>query len=1139
MGRHKKTRVTEPRTEASSTYSSNSSTESLPQTQRVEIRFKRMLSERKEKSKRRKKTPSTTQPLEYNTNNSVDRTNSRTSYYHQHYHHHHYHVDAPERSDSGDTTTSSFSNRPANYREVEAYPQYHRTRSSKRNSRNSYGSNYAKSTHAQPALSTSPKLTQSPSITRQGRFDNAASPIPHDNASSRQSSVHESRQRPLQKRASSQRSSNIVPHRVSTSRRTRDIPHTQSLIRTSTTGGPSTAKPTGTQRPRRIVHTVASLERLNQLEFGSPALMIRRKPTMARRNGTPIRRFFLRIFRRRTRAKFYYTKAQLRKNISLSAPAADPRYHQYSVRPIQLFSLRPKPRIPSVRKPSNIQISQPIQVTKHAGIDSTGRGEVLSIRNPIRNRRSSSMIRVKIPPDSPLARQGHMVQAPPRPGSSVRSNAEYDFIDERLDRLQQELDETRRMKRRLSQRKDSLSSSSNSLRHRVSRASLARERSFISLTSTVLPTLDDHPDIIRRSDLYKRKSLKSDLGHMPVPPSSSKISRMDIDSAQDPEKVDEALAFVNTWAEYLRRAIAVRILLRQEIKSHEYQEEQEWEKLQAVEEEEASSYIGESDSVRSFGSDSSNSKGSQSITRTSDMMGLSAAKNSRFADSPRDTTSRGYGGGGGGTSSSTSDGTRYRVARLPYMSPASARVPSYLRGGNTSGTSSIYSTAEENFVHDDGEIFYNDNGEMISITPVSTIAQGSVLSLTPADTSNTRAVASSIRQALRQGQMHEKYAALMGSGQRSFSASAIVSQSTGERSRLVPLAEQRVSRGNSQKSDSSKDSYGSFGKPGKESVWMRSSSSSGKSSFKSQPRPLPPLPGSHSKRIVSAPVRSLMTVPTDDNTSPQQSSSSSNSPGASVDDTIERSSRPLAIPQLLQDQREMGDKILADMVQEMKELQARSLALSDLAKNHRDISESENQENVYQTPTNSSSSEFSVFPVHKPQGIPSAKSHYYVLGSPKGSGTNVARNDPTVAGSSSSQQLSSNRSLPRLASVPRLQTGDSLSSGSSGSLPHIPRKISRAESIAAAASVNLSRGGQNRRRPRSEVSSRRSSQRSSFSGTYSNNSDNDYQEAFADLSAPPAMVATIGSSGSSRQGSTDSNDRLTTTWVTMDMTNHH
>lgn len=168
--------------------------------------------------------------------------------------------------------------------------------------------------------------------------------------------------------------------------------------------------------PPKVIHTSVSLERMNIQEFGSSLLMVRRKRSHASIRGGPVRQFFLRLFRRRSRAKYHFSKAQLSRRNAKGAKALRRRstaivpdyssstssspivgrpkgkVRQYRVRPFQLFNIRPYP----VRKQtpplptSGHAISSPKQVTKYVGIDPTGSPEMLSIKS----RHSSGALRI-------------------------------------------------------------------------------------------------------------------------------------------------------------------------------------------------------------------------------------------------------------------------------------------------------------------------------------------------------------------------------------------------------------------------------------------------------------------------------------------------------------------------------------------------------------------------------------------------------------------------------------------------------------------------------------------------------------------------------------------------------------------------
>lgn len=499
--------------------------------------------------------------------------------------------------------------------------------------------------------------------------------------------------------------------------------------------------------PRRPpIHTAASLEALNKVEFGSPTLLLRRKKSTKITSNSRMRRFFVQLFRRRTRPKYYYTKAQLSKSLSLGLTDMDGNVRQYKVRPAQLLALRPLPRTPSLMRKKSIaptakknikkkvtgnMISEPIDVTKHAGLMETGNSEVLSIRS----RRSSSMIRVRVPDDSPLRYSQASSSSSSRFRSAQSSGRDsYDTVDERLDRIQRELDETRRMRRHLSNASgytrwsSSSSGSTSSTSFFYRHNSLLGSRSFISLTSQVLSTHEDHPEVIKRSDLFTRKSLRHVLGHMTHPPSSNRISRMDKEMGSMGKNSENSVEFVNSWSEYLQRAIAVRAALRTELRRSKTVDETRWRQqvlnsLEEDEEETASSYIGETETVSSFNTSSSD-RSRQATQNSRTDMRLAGRNVSGFTGS----SSR---GGGSNSQQSTPTQQSQDTGRQHSMLIPRAEEPS----------------------PGQKEFYVDDNGEVISITPVSmtTPQRGKILTV------------SAVRLALMQGTLADgRYSGLTG-----------------------------------------------------------------------------------------------------------------------------------------------------------------------------------------------------------------------------------------------------------------------------------------------------------------------------------------------------------------------------------------
>ncbi|KAF5095262.1 hypothetical protein D0Z00_003222 [Geotrichum galactomycetum] len=205
---------------------------------------------------------------------------------------------------------------------------------------------------------------------------------------------------------------------------------------------------------------------------------------------------------------------------------------------------------------------------------------------------------------------------------------------------------------------------------------------------------------------------------------------MDREMGSKEKSSENSVEFVNSWSEYLQRAIAVRVALRKEFKRSNTVEETEWQQqglnsLEEDEEETASSYIGETETVNSFDTSSSD-RSRQATQNSSNDMRLPGRNVSAFTGS----SSR-----GGGSTSQQSTPTQ--------QNPDTGRQHSML----------IPHAEEELSPGQNKEFFVNDNGEVISITPVSmdTPQRGKILT------------ASAVRLALMQGTLVEsRYSGLTG-----------------------------------------------------------------------------------------------------------------------------------------------------------------------------------------------------------------------------------------------------------------------------------------------------------------------------------------------------------------------------------------
>lgn len=921
---------------------SRASSSSLPSSPTLQIRFKRIFNGynsssngspasyiRGAKKQRRRPPPVIVesrdfQPAPVRLVTPTERpnsVNSSTNHYHHHFHHHHY-----SRSNSDASSASSYSTRPRS-RFVAIPPQptevaleaaaasavaSHHSQHSRSRSHRSRHSDMA----PDPGNGHSASVARSETVLIHPASAPAAAPatLPAHHLQP-PSETHVDTTHPV--RHQSRKSQ--APDAQALSRQPSSLFHQQlSQRRPSTSRMPHTAS------------RMASLESISQL--GAPSIRIKRNGSVASIRRSPIRNFFFRLFRRRRRVVTRSHHSFCR-TLALKLPGSDGRFRQYKVKSVQLFRTK--------KPPVRGKISQPLNVTKHTGMDNKGTGEVLSIRSRPSRR------------------------APPHRGSSATrytgytdafNNLEYDYRTEhgphelqgRLDRLQRELDETRELKRQLSTR----SRNSSSLP--------SRTNSVMSGDSSTM----DYPGVRRRMSI-------SSANHQFRPPSQRRIAAMDEEAGTN---VEEALVLV----EYLRHAIAQRIVLRQKLRSIEHQEQREWQQLHSVEEE---SITGETETVSSFNTISTSS------------------------------------------------------ARVTEYQPATSRKQS-LASRKVSSASSYHSASE--FVGGTwhGDVFYDTNGESISITPISSRcnSRSGYAGIEPTTHKRT---ASSVRRALRPERMADKYTALMG-------------PENGKK--IPPLPIEEVAE-----LSLPKPSKVSAGTPNRVAVEQRmpnrqsSKSDRSSSSSKPSPRPLPPTP---QRRNVSAPL------------APSIESRESNKSKTSV---------RINIPRLLLEQRKMSDTILADMVQEMEELQARSMLLSDIAKSQRNTSgesrsapdddsllipssdEDEERIRKYQSASDTSSSDLSLAHGLKKQISTNSdlrrNSAHYVLDSTHG--------EPAVRAASHSS-LSTGAAL-------RLTPPKTRGTATTIPLPTVPRKISTAESIAAAAAVNLSRGKINRRRLRSSA----------------------------------------------------------------------
>lgn len=878
---------------------------SLPTSHTFQTRFKRIFNNKQEQhqeqplSRRHSSKKYTADDLD----DELRPTSPASNHYHHHFHHHHF-----SRSNSDASSASSFSNRPHS-RFLDLPPQPTEVASGSaaaaaasaaaaqryHNHYNQHARLPAQHTHLparnETALARYPASAPARSPSRRYHHQPSGTPSGPQlarNTSSKHNQSHHHRQR---SQLSRQPSTSSLFHQQM-------MPHRYNSIHSN------------------IAARMASLESMASTgSFVPPpaAVRLKRSASIASVHGlAPIKNFFLRLFKRRTAGVITTTSSRKRRRpfrraLALKLPP------QYKI-------FRQKRQQTSMRG----QISQPLSVTRHSGMDKTGQGEVLSIK---------SRYSIKVPRKSSQRKR-----------QSMGGTHEVQLQD-RLNRLQAELDEAKHMQRNESKRSSS-----------------ARNDSILSMDSSLM---DDA--------LMRRMSLSS-ANHQFRPAANAsvmrKVSATDFESGV---KIEDALALVD----YLRQAIAERIVLRQRIRTLEKQEHAEWQRLNSVEEEE--SITGKTETVSSFSS-------------------IPPSPAVRIVENFKPVHARGY-------SQATTMTTRKVSSASSYYSA---------RDNHENGYG--YGTWQ-------GDVFYDANGDSVTVTPI----QSRRNSQSKHQEKSHKRTASSIRRALRPERMADKYNALLVLG----------GGASNTRKELPPLP--------IEEEPSPKEDAVPALPQQNDNAWVRSNSPAlSSSTASSRPRPLPPTP--------------------ERKTASKESMSSKNS------NLGKQSVTRTGVSGLLQQQRKMSDKILADMVQEMEELQARSMLLSDMAKSQK----SPTTESI---PSNENGSLF----------LPSSDEE---------TTTDLGFKSGTYSTSSSSSDLSPARELRKQLSLntdkksnhyllennsAQTPNGNTRAVSHGGvrmtppkmrnarstvvPLPSVPRKVSTAESIAAGANVNLSRGKVNRRRP--------------------------------------------------------------------------
>uniref|UniRef100_A0A060TFU1 ARAD1D17182p n=1 Tax=Blastobotrys adeninivorans TaxID=409370 RepID=A0A060TFU1_BLAAD len=385
-------------------------------------------------------------------------------------------------------------------------------------------------------------------------------------------------------------------HRNKSIRRTGSMTRTSSIRRTGTViGRNSSIRRTGTVRRARFSNPLTSRsgnkDELRSIPYdhtrpaqvgmapkGRPMMLIRHRTTTRSARGSPVREFFRKLLQKlRTRygsnkAVYNFTEDQLKRQLSFSIDETPNRRSKYEIKSMELLGFRPKiKRVPIIHdnasahtasSPSNDLYSsasintsviqrQSDALAQDAGsIDTpqlhSGRGRQLSQENVIMQQYHSLE-----PPQGVTAEydytSGESSDQPPRRRKSVQTQT-----SPQLERSQSQF---------------------------------TRKRSILSRKSTRRSQRDKYTlPVIQRIDLYDNPNPAVKLDHNSSLRRSIRRVRPQSQSGRDggaPDDTDtpevsEALAFVEAWSSYLRRAVAVRVVLRQEIHSIEEEEEENW-----------------------------------------------------------------------------------------------------------------------------------------------------------------------------------------------------------------------------------------------------------------------------------------------------------------------------------------------------------------------------------------------------------------------------------------------------------------------------------------------------------------------------------------------------------------------------------
>lgn len=566
---------------------------------------------------------------------------------------------------------------------------------------------------------------------------------------------------------------------------------------------------TAQRRPSRS----SSLRRMNSSAGskntppGSPVMLVRKRSSTHSSRGSPIRRFFAKLFRwRRVRAKYNFSKLQLRRKLSFEVKESPNKVSKYEVKKIQLMNLKPKIRrfrdpAPPEETGSGFQSEKPLASLKNTSYLLREHDAIQQAKD---NDESGGV--------GPYSSSGDSAK-------SIQDFREFDF-DYRSKEATSEEEPRVPIEPATAQVEEQAAKEPTAPTPVVNPPPAAPPQpTTLERDSSVLyrpkddPYYYEHPEAVqftrKRTLSTRRKPSRRGSQRLPL------ITRVDfydnpnpavdLETSQPVERrnskkmdketdlqVNEALAFVDTWSSYLRRAVAVRVVLRQEIHSMEEQEEEEWRNSQQQR--------------TSYSSSDNDSLYSSASTMTS------ATSASSLVSSP--------------------------TTRSP--SPSS-EIPSRASSQLAKGDYNNHHRSE--FYR---EIDFTDTDESLDVNSLAQAPTPSSQQRLSAYSPDKLKRLSEIRQSLDQRDIEKKYSSLIRPQSVQSEITPLAGSSDSQWSTITP---QRRSMSDLPNYRSSSDSLTSIMRPGKESVWLKPKATKAV-------RPLPTVPGGRTdSRISSVPEK--------------------------------------------------------------------------------------------------------------------------------------------------------------------------------------------------------------------------------------------------------------------------------------------